>query len=231
MSILSVIQDACLYLGIDKPDAVYGQDSRTTLELAEIANDQAAAIMKAHDWELLTTLATMTGDGSTEDFAVPADYDRMVDDSRVWGSALETPFRHIISRDEWLGLDIRSFDFVVNAWIKYGGEVHIKPALANAATAKYWYISNKVVVDSGSTTKAAFTDDTDTFRISERLIKLAIIWSWKKAKGQAYQEEMVDYQTLLEKLITTDAGARTLRIGRARGIGGVRTAYPQSISG
>jgi hypothetical protein len=234
MTALSVVQDASLYLGITKPTQVFGASGRNELELAEMLNEAAQQIFKAHDWQLLTTIVAgadiPTGDGSTEDFALPSDYDRMDDSTEVWSSSLETPLAHIVDRNVWLGIDIRSFDIVINAWTLYGDQIHIKPALGTGVTAKYWYVSNLIVDPATGDNKAAFDTDTDVFRLDERALKLGLIWNWKKSKGLSYQEEMNEYNFLMQDLISRDKGSRTIRIGKPRISSGARVAYPQTIT-
>jgi hypothetical protein len=230
MSVLTVAQAVAKKIGVAVPETVASNTNREIVELFEIMNEMGERIMRGHDWRLLMTLETITGDGSTEDHDMPADYDRMINDAKVWSSSLETPLSHIISVDDWLGLDIQSFDFVVNAWTLYGGQLHIKPALATGVTAKYYYISNKFAKDSGGTAKAAFTADTDEFRLDEQLLKLACIWAWKESKGQSYAEPMMDYEFLLERLVARDGGSRDLVVGRRGRSNGVKTAYPKSIT-
>lgn len=230
MTLLSVTQSVCKTVGLDVPSAVASSSEREHVELMEVAQEMAERIAKAHEWQVLNTVATNTGDGTTEDFDLPSDYDRMLKKAQVWSSSLETPLSAIPDRDQWLGLDIRSFDFVINAWIIYGGQMHIKPALASGVTAKYYYQSNLIIAPSAGSNKTAFTADTDTFRISERLLKLGMIWQWRANKGVAYAEDMTNYETLKERLISDDKGSRMLRIGPARVSRDVTTAYPMNIS-
>jgi hypothetical protein len=233
MTILSAIQDACTSgIALDKPTSVVGSATREHLELASIAQEMAEMIANSHEWEAFNTLATITGDGSTEDFDMPSDYDRMLTKSQLWSSSLETPLTPISDRDRWLELDIKTFDFVVNAWIKYGGQIHIKPALANAVTAKYWYQSNKIIVAAdGTTTKTDITSDTDVFRLDERLLKLGVVWKWREMKGLSYAEDLNTYERLLAKRINQDKGSRMIRVGRVRMPGDAKVAYPTSITG
>lgn len=233
MTLLSVFQDACTSgIALDKPTSVIGSSTREHLELASIAQEMAEMIARSHEWEKFNTIATITGDASTEDFDLPSDYDRMLTKSQLWSSSLETPLSPISDRDRWLELDIRTYDFVVNAWIKYGGQIHIKPALASAVTVKYWYQSDKIVLDTdGTTTRALFTADTDTFRLDERLLKLGIIWKWREMKGLAYAEDLSTYERLLAKRINDDKGSRMIRVGSIRFPTDINVAYPTSITG
>ena len=233
MTILSAIQEACTSgIALDKPTSVIGSSTREHLELASIAQEMAEMLAASTEWEKFNTLATITGDGSTEDFDLPSDYDRMLTKSQLWSSSMETPLTPISDRDRWLELDIKSYDFVVNAWIKYGGQIHIKPALADTITAKYWYQTDKIIVATdGPTTKTAFTADTDVFRLDERLLKLGIVWKWREMKGLSYAEDLNTYERLLAKRINQDKGSRMIRVGRVRFPDDISVAYPTSITG
>lgn len=230
MTILSTIQQVAPKIGIDVPTAVFGETARELVELQSFAKESAQRIYKAYDWELLKTLQTDAGDGSTTAFALPSDYGRMLAQGNVWNTTLQTPFIPITSADRWLELDIRSYSFVTGVWIKIGGQINIKPAMATGTSAKYYYISNLIVAPSAGSNKVAFTADDDSFRLNEELLKLHLIYTWKEEKGMAYAEDMARYEELLAQLINEDKGARVLRSGRPSAYSGVRIAYPQQIT-
>lgn len=229
MTILSVAQSACRVIGINEPDVLVGSTDRQYIELLMIAQEMAERIARGHEWQKLSRIHTLTGDGTTEDFSLPSDFDRMLVKSQVWSSVLECPLSPITDLDQWLGLDVQSFDFIVNAWTIYGGLMRIKPALTNAATAKFFYQSNLIVAPSSGDNKTTFTADADTFRLDEQLLKLGVIWRWKEAKGQAYAEWMQDYEELKERLVARDKGSRMIRIGQVRMPADVTVAYPQTV--
>ena len=81
MTALSVVQAVCPFIGVDVPGAVFSSTTREHVELKAVANDVADMIAKAHPWQLLTTLKTHTGDGTTEDFDLLDAEDRNIDDS------------------------------------------------------------------------------------------------------------------------------------------------------
>lgn len=229
MSVLTVAKAVAKKIGVAVPETVASNTSREIVELFEIMNEAARTIAEGHDWQLLSKQATITGDASTEAFDLPSDYDRMLEDAELWSSSLETPLTHIQSLNQWLGLDIQSFDFVVNAWTIYGGQFNVKPALASGVTVKYFYVSNLWAKDTNGTPKAAFDADADQFRLSEDLLKLAIIWMWKESKGQPYAEPMQDYEIRKERYVSRDKGSSMISIGRSRSRTGAKTAYPRSI--
>lgn len=215
MTVLTAIQEACTSgIALEKPTSVFGSSEREHLELASIANETGAMIAASHEWQLLNRIATITGDGTEEDWSLPSDFDRMLEKSQLWSSSLETPLTPVSDRDEWLGMDVQSYDFVINAWIIYGGEIHIKPAVSSGETVKYFYQSSLWALQ-GSTPADEFIADANTFRLDERLLKLGIIWRWREMKGLPYAENLNDYERLLAKLIARDKGSRIIRLGKA----------------
>jgi len=232
MTTLSIIQDACTSgIALEKPTAVFGSATREHIELASLLNEAGYMIAAAHEWQTLNKIATITGDGSDETFTLPTDFDRMLEKSQLWSSSLETPLTPISDRDEWLGLDVQSFDFVINAWIIYGNQIHVKPALAAGVTVKYFYQSHHWAQTSALVNVDEFSADTDTFRLNNRLLKLALVYKWREMKGLPYAENMADYQDLLAKLIARDKGSRIIRIGKATMPRDAVFAYPQNIIG
>jgi len=229
MTLLSVCTDVCKVVGLDEPDAVASSTDREYVEMFALANEMAERISRGNNWQLLSRIHTLTGDGATEDFDLPDDYDRMLVKSQVWSSSLQTALSPIGSLDRWLELDIQAFEFVVNAWIIYSGQMHIKPAMASSVTAKFFYQSNLIIAPSSGSNKAEFTADDDTFRLDEQLLKLGMIWQYKANKGFPYAEDMVNYESLLARLVTRDRGSRMLRVGPVRLPRDTKVAYPQSI--
>ena len=230
MTVLSAIQRASTVIGLDKPSIIYSSTEREHIELGDLANEMAERIASAHDWTKLTGIATITGDGSTTAHDLPSDYDRMIVKTNVWSSSLQTPLTHIADLDEWLGLEVWSYTYVINAWTIYADQMHIKPALASSVTAQYWYQSNLLVSPASGSNKTRFTADDDTFRLDERLLTLGIIWQWRANKGLAYAEDLTNYEEEKEKLIARDKGSRMIRIGGVRMPKGLKTAYPQNIT-
>ena len=212
------------------PSVLFGGSTQDAVVLRNVINEMARRIARAHNWEMLKKIATVTGDGTATAFARPTDYDRMDKKAQLWSSTFSRPFTKVDSLDKWVELDALAYDTVVNRWIMYGGEIHIKEALASGVTAQYPYISNTPVLDgNGTTQKAAFDSDEDTWRLDDELLELGTIWQYRETKGLPYAEDMATYERAKAKRIMEDKGARTIKVGKPRIPPGVTIASPYSI--
>lgn len=228
MTILSVISDVCTVVGLSVPSTVFGSTEREHVELQSLANEMAKRIaFDTADWTVLKTLATLTGDGSAASFSKPSDYQRMLKKAALWPSATPyTPLTHIPDTDEWLAITVQQFTPVVGAWTMIGDLLYIKPTVANAATVKFYYISNLIVHPATGSNKTDFTLDTDVFRLDERVLKLGMIWQWLANKGRPYAEQMQEYESALASRIGEDKGSNIIVVGRRRIPSDATFAYP-----
>ncbi len=71
MTVLTVAQAASSYLVGRRPTALYSSTDPMDVEMAALANEAAVDIAKGADWQRLTKLNTVNGDGVTEAFPLP----------------------------------------------------------------------------------------------------------------------------------------------------------------
>lgn len=227
-TILEIVQDAAPRMGVAKPTALYSETTQTEVELQSIANEVAERILKSHDWSVMRVLAENVGDGTTAAFSLPTDYIRMIKDAQVWSTRWQRPLV-AIDPEEALRLDIRSYDLIAGAWSIYGGQIQFRPALASGESAKWYYLSDLVVSPASGSNKARFTDDTDTFRLDDRVFELTLIWEWRQQKGLDYAEDLATAEIALSQEISADGGARILTQSSRRNMRG-NPSYPWNIT-
>lgn len=225
MTVLTALQAACTVIGLDVPSVVYGSTEREHVELASLANEIAKRIATEADWQRLKTIATITGNAIIEDFDLPSDYSRMLKKARLWASSKPSvSLFHQPDSDAWLYDTAAGYTFIYPQWTIYGGQIHIRPAIALADTVKFFYISNYVAAG-----KASFTSDADVFLMDERLLTLGVIWQWKANKGLPYAEDMANYSDAVSVAIGNDKGSNILIVGQPRTRMGAEYAFPAVI--
>lgn len=230
MSVLTALQSAAVKLVSRKPTTFFQSTDTLEVELCDLVNDVARDIADAHDWRSLMTLKTYTGDGTTTAFALPDDYDRMPTGQEVHSGSWEQ-WRYVRAKDpnEWQ--DILSDIGLPHpgAWFILQDQFLIYPAVPASDVAKFYYQSENFALDEDGAPKVAFTADTDTFRLDERLLTLGVVWRWRQQKRLEYAEDMATFERALAGKVKDDKGARVIASGPRRFPGDGRISYPGSL--
>lgn len=231
MSALSACQEAIARLVARRPASVFASDDEICVEIASLANEAATDIMKGHDWQALTKLKIITGDGVTAAFPMPDDYDRMVNGQDVHsGTWTYMRYENAGTLDNWQDLNALLPAIPPGYWIILENQMNFLPTVSVGNDARYYYVSKQWARAASGTPKALFDRDDDTFALEDRLLTLALIWRWKSMKGMDYQEDIKSAEMALSEAMARDKGSRTIRKGgRFSGVLNTRTAFPWSL--
>lgn len=232
MSVLTAMQSAAARLEGRRPTAFFASQETFEVELSDLSTETAVAIMKYHDWRKLTKKHTLTGDGTTTEFDLPEDYDRMLVKGDVHSTTWSLyRFTRVFDLDEWEDFHNIMPAGVPGAWIMLGGKIHIYPAMASGEEAVFYYVSNSIAYNEAAVEyKAAFTTDDDVFQLDERLLTLGLIWRWRAQKKLEYAEDMRNYEIALSEAVARDKGSRMIAPPRSRGgFSDLRLAYPRPL--
>jgi hypothetical protein len=171
------------------------------------------------------------GDGVSEAFSLPTDYDRMLKKAVVHSTTWQNAkFVAAKDEDDWLYTKDIGIAGTPGKWIILSGQFQVFPAMAVGENARFYYISNKICGPVGTLTKTSFTDDSDTLFINEKLLRLGIIWRWRANKRMEYAEDMSNFEIAMAEVYGADKGSKLLTVGRQRIPGGVDIAYPGTIT-
>jgi hypothetical protein len=223
------MQSAALRVMGVKPGSFFGSSEQFEIEIADLVNEVAIDIAKYQDWQGLTKFATITGDGTTLAFDLPADYDRMLKNARMadvanwfWG------YSRVTDVSDFAVLTASGFGPAPGAWALYAGQIQFAPAPTQNAT--FPYISSYYARDNGTqATKPAFTSDTDSFLLPERLLTLALIWRWRENKKLDASGDQEAFIKALDEYGASDKGARVYRSNSRRSLSGVGIAWPWEL--
>lgn len=231
MSLLSVVQNACLAVGLTRPDVVITSQDREMQEMVRLANDVAIRIRDAEfDWQALTKVFSFNGDGTAEAFALPSDYARMPTSGRIWSSRWSWEIQKVGNIDNWLQLISVPIQPVTGQWIIFGDQMHILPVMDGTETIRYPYISNLIVKPTTGENQTAFVADTDTFRLSEHALELGIIWAYRSQKGVASDDDEQNYNKALYTAMNNDKGSKPVISGNTRRFDDAKFAFPFKVN-
>jgi len=232
MSVLRAMQSAAIRLVGYKPSVFFASSEQFEQEIVDLANEVARDICEYHDWQALTKIETLTGDGVQEVFPLPTDYSRQLLDSDiqdlqnwVWG------YQHMTNINDFIFLRARGFGIVPGAWILYNDELNFYPAPETGNSASYPYVSKNYARGASGNLKEEFTEDTDEFiiRKGEDLLTLGLVWRWRENKKLDYTGDQEAFTMKLEEMASRDKGSSIIRHGRR--LRGLNTAwaYPFSL--
>ena len=217
MSFLSVIKDVCLAVGVNPLASMFSASiqPRTQFELLSLANEMAQRIAyDAREWTALKAFQTFTGPGTPvpplnySAHALPASYRRMLVTSQVYPSwAPRQPLAFIADTDEWLTRRMNGDASSGGEWTLLGKDMLLYPALADGQSVSFAYLDRNCIKLFAGGNGDQFMNDQDEFRVSERLLKLGMIWQWKANKGSPYAEDMGTYTDALMMLSGSDKPA------------------------
>ena len=217
MTVLSALQSTAIRCAGQKPTSIFSATSGIALELSDIVNEAAKDILRAHDWTKLQILQSSPGDGTTQAFTLPSDFDRWPKLVSIFTTQWPgVPYQRARDLDEWYFNRKFVYAGVPGWWLVQAGKLNIYPAPGAGVNVEYYYISNGIVTPSSGPAKPAFTADDDMFVLPERLLTLACIWRWKSMKGLEYAEHMNNYEIALSQEISNDKGPRILAEGKRR---------------
>jgi hypothetical protein len=227
VAILSALQSATMRLVGQRPSTFFGSSGQIEQEIADLVNEVAQDVAKYRDWQALIRIGTVTGDGTTTEFDLPADYDRMMLSTRVadlsswfWGFGAYSDINAFLY-DEALG-----FNGFPGGWVIYADHLRFSPAPESAQVATFPYITKEWARAADTNTKDAFTADDDAFLLPERLLTLGLIWRWRENKRLDATGDQEAFTKALDEYATKDRGSQVFRRNSRGHYPGTYPAYP-----
>lgn len=214
MSLLTIIQEAALAVGLPEPSAVVSSTDLAVKKLLGFANQGGRQLAKYHDWQNLIVEQTFTSLATQEQTNAlpPADYGRMVYNPEVWDRTSDTRLAGPTPQRYWQRLLANTSTGSPGYWRIIGNQLNVLPVMTAGNTLAFEYISKRWAESSGGTAQEIFMADTDTARIPEDLITLEVIWRFRQSRGFAqYAEDMSTAEREKEKAAAADRGTGRIR--------------------
>lgn len=221
MTLLSIAQDAADIIGIPKPSTVIGNNEDNVRFLLAAANTEGKELAKRHTWQRITKEATYSslaaelqgafsslGSGGTD----ASDFDRIIPDT-FWNRTNNWRITGPLSPSEWQAKKSSSVSGPYNDYRIQGGNLYLYPAATAGETHAFEYVSTQWCQSSdGNTDRSEWAADTDVGLLDEDLMKLGVVWRFKKSRSLAFENEYLVYENSVTQAISRDGGKRTLRL-------------------
>lgn len=229
-----IINRVCDDVGLNRSNApIVQQSDRQTLQLRALLLASGNQLMRDWDWQALLRTATITTASGTPTYALPTDYNRMVDETQ-WLTTSKVPLFGPLNQRDFAQ---NQYGLVnVGPYFRFQIQqdlVNLQPTPSAVQTINYYYISAFWIKQAGVTPAATFstTVDTDTFYLDEDLLFLNLRWRWLRAKRMAYDEERSEFDEFFYTSRSDDRGSRSLSLDPLDEVQGMQTGFIVPITG
>jgi hypothetical protein len=214
MTLLSIVADASVILGLPEPSAVASSTDPATKKLMRFANQAGKELMRYHDWQALIVeqeFAALATEEQTNAIP-PVDYDRLVYNPVVWDRSAHLQLAGPTPQRYWSLIKSGIGSGVSGYWRLIGGQMHVLPVMTAGNTLAFEYISKRWARSAGGDPQREFLADTDTSLVSEDLLILELVWRFRHSRGFAqYAEDMSTCEREKEKAAAADRGTGRIR--------------------
>lgn len=209
MSLLSIVQGAAAELKIVQPTTVIGSVDPNAPQLLAFANKEGKEQARRFDWQVLQKEATFTAvasDVQTTLSTVASDFGRYLNET-MWNRSANWRVGGPLTPEEWQRKKASAAQVGIGNWFRIrGNQILFYPNGVAGETIYFEYISKNWCQSSALVAQSAWAADDDTALIDEEIIRLGVIWRFRKSKGFDYGEDFRTYEMALIDLFGPDAG-------------------------
>lgn len=219
MALLGMIQTVCRRLALVSPTVVIGSTDQQIIQLLNIANEEGEDLAARGRWQILTSEATFTSVATESQGAMTTlagtDFGWIADET-VWNRTENRPICPITDI-QWQQMKASGVTGPLTNFRIRGGNFIALPTMSAGDTVAFEWVSENWCQSTGGTAQSVWTADTDTGRLSEKLMELGILWRWKQAKGLQYAEDFATYERRVENAMARDGVKPRLLLGGGGG--------------
>lgn len=220
MTVLTLAQEVADNVPVSSPTALLGSTADTARLLRSQAQKAGKSLMRAHPWVVLVKEFSFSTVASTEDYALPSDFDRM-ESHTAWDRTNFTQMRGGRSPQEW--------QFIKSSVLAQSVGIHKRFRIKPVTTAKrffidpipdavetlvFEYVSENWAKSSGGAEQNKWLADDDVGILEEYLIELGTLWRVLKRLGMVFADELQEYNDEVEKAWARDRVPPTLDMSK-----------------
>lgn len=239
-TLLQIITDASVELGLTPPTTVVGSTINTVARMLAMSNAEGADLAESADWTVLQRLHSFATVASTDEYALPSDYSRLLHDTE-WDRTTAAPIVGPLTPQVWQTIKSGSIGSVtasnryriMRSTSATSRKFVVDPTPSAVETLVFEYISNGWCSNAaGSSVADVWAADTDLSLLDHRLMVLGVIVRFKRSVGLDFASEADEYAQVFTRKKAQDRPAPSLSIANRRLSDGlISTAnLPETIS-
>lgn len=210
MTLLNIVQRAARRSRIPVPSSVVGNSDLNVALMLELANAEGEELRSRYNWQAITKEATHTtlatdDQGALTDIAADIDLDRQLIDGTIYNRSDQVRVPGGVSPQRWQLLESSSISGPFGEYRIRGNNLFLKPTTAGETVA-FEYASVNWCESATGTDQSEWLADDDVGLLSERLMRLGVIWRFKSDRGLDYGEDFRTYELAVQLATANDGG-------------------------
>lgn len=211
-----IVRRAGVQLGLGNVASPFASTDPNYVQLIEFLNTLGDDLNNEHDWSQFVRECTITTDGITSSFALPADFHEMFDQSG-WNRSMRLPLIGPLTSQESQFLKTQTGSLLINAAFRVEGNRMVFPVVPSSGqTLIFEYLSSYWVETAASSTGPdadSATADADLVCYDPGMVISGVVLRWLEAKGRDTTVAAAAYDKKLEHCIGKNIGGRLLTLG------------------
>lgn len=213
MTLAEMCEAALQEIGWAVPASFIGNSDDDAVQCVALANRTGRQLSKTVRWEYPLKTYTFSTVNGTLEYALPSDFQSFAFMTE-WDRTNYEKMLGPATPAQWQELNSGLITVTTVRWFRISeSKFRIYPTPTTADTIAYEYYSNQWCESSAGTGQTSFAADTDVSLLDDDLMTMGIKWRFLKAKGQAYQEELREYEQLLASCKADDGDRGIIRFG------------------
>ena len=216
MSLLTICQQVANDIGISKPITIVGNPDQTAVRLLAQATVALEELGRAYNWLELVTEHPFSTVASQDDYSLPSDFSRLVNQT-LWDRSNFEEIRGPLSPQQWQEYKSSVLASTATIWKKFrirnvSGTTYfsIHPTPDAVESLVFEYSSKNFCESAGGTGQATWAADTDVPVLDPNLVFLGTRWRVMRRIGMSYADERDEYERELDKAKARNGGAPIL---------------------
>lgn len=211
-SIHEAMDDAARECSITPPDNWLTTTDTTELQFLTFLRAAVDELLNRHAWSAVSTDYTFNGPGST--FALPSDFWRVAPEENALYET--SPMRRVVdpmpNRGDWTETVAWNWTGVKRYYRLRNTTIEFIATLPNPCTIKMAYVQNTWAQTAGGSPLTTWTNLTDISLLPGPLLRMDIIWRWRRHKGIIYADRKAEFETEFARYVGDDAPRRKVDI-------------------
>ena len=210
LTLKQMLDAVMLESSLDPETVYYTATDYATRRLVALADRSATRLSTQHTWQALRRTYSFSLSTDT-DYAMPDDFRELVPDTAYQNDYIES----IDMRTDpgWWGyLQSASGGSGMRGRFRIlGGRLHVYEPVSGDDVRFEYVSSHPILATDGTTTRARWGADTDTFKLDDDLLIMDVTWRYQRLIGlESWEDHRGEFNTYLRTVKGQEAGAKTI---------------------